>query len=58
LTVSVWSYPARIISPWLRSLVQAPEGRTTLFARANGLFSVAAGGLHGPAMLLEVQDRK
>jgi hypothetical protein len=40
------------------SRVQAPEGKATLSARANGLLSDAARGVHEPARLSEVQERK
>jgi hypothetical protein len=40
------------------SLVQGVPSKVTLFARANGLLSVAASGVHVPPMLVEVQERK
>lgn len=40
------------------SLVQAPEGKATLSARANGSLSDAAGGFHELTRLPAVQDRK
>jgi hypothetical protein len=40
------------------SLVQAPEGKVTLPARANGLLSDAARGVQEPVRLLAVQERK
>ena len=54
---TVWSLPARISSPWLKSRVQAVPQKVTLFERANGFDSVARCGVHEPARLLEVNDR-
>src|SRR4051794_32271280 len=56
--VRVWSYPSRIISPWLMSAVHGGSRNVTLLALANGLASVSASGVHSPPMLGDVQDRK
>jgi hypothetical protein len=55
--VRVWSRPARIVSPRLMSRVQAPAGKLTLPARANGLLSEAGRGVREGSAAAERAER-